>query len=149
MVSLSHTMRQRSCPCNEYSTTMLVCGVSILLWSECMSVLQDHITGKIMEEHEHLPLLLLRMHTPALCTLTWTNRRFVSPSIWVFQWDWRSISALEQVLHRGECARASIWRTGYWCQNCHKLAMLSPNARAPKERIFSTGVRQKKEKKGR
>ena len=37
-------MRQRSCPCNEYSTTMLVCGVSILLWSECMSVLQDHIT---------------------------------------------------------------------------------------------------------
>jgi hypothetical protein len=23
---------------------MLVCGVSILLWSECMSVLQDHIT---------------------------------------------------------------------------------------------------------
>jgi hypothetical protein len=28
-----------------------------------------------------------RMHTLALCTLNGTNRHFISPSFWVFQWD--------------------------------------------------------------
>ncbi len=89
-----------------------------------------------------------RMHTLALCTLNGTNCRFVSPSIWIFQWDWRSISVLEPESHAGKCARVTIWRTGCWCHNCNKSAMLSPNARAWKERIFSTAVRPKIGKKG-
>ncbi len=77
-----------------------------------------------------------RVHTLALCTLTRTNCRFVSPSIWVFQWDWRSISALEPVLHAGECARVTIWRTGCWCPICHKSAISHPTPELGKQEFL-------------
>ena len=59
---------------------------------------------------------------------------------------------LSEVLTKNFCAGTSI-ESGSMCKGddlhdyCHKSAMLSPNARARKERIFSTAVRPKKGEK--
>jgi len=90
----------------------------------------------------------LRVHTLALWTLTRTNCRFVSPSIWVFQWDWWSISPLEPLWHAGECARAVTWRTGCWCPTCHKSMILFPTPELGKQEVLVRRSDQKLKKRG-